>query len=272
MELVYPNYEVIVVDNGSIDDTVKALKQLHPEIKLIEAGRNLGYAGGNNIGIRLAEGEFVFLLNSDVVVKKNTLNELVEAVERDPRIAIAGPLVFADKNYNETWFYPQVFATLSEKTYMMDVKSVVGCALLARKWAITEVGMLDEDYFLYDEEWDWAERMKKAGYRVVCALRSQVFHKIDKNDPYKFLSPIATYYRSRNKFLFARKNFKSPTKQIDFLLSDVFWDYRMRLSWILKKGSIRTLKWYIRGIIDGLSWYVRSQWNKQDVRAIVGQA
>ena len=200
-KLSYPNYEVIVVDNGSIDDTVKTIKILYPEVNLVDVRHNSGYAGGNNIGIRLAKGEFVLILNPDVFVKENALDKLVEVFELDPRVAIAGSLVFSDKNYEKTWFYPQNFKKHSEKMTMVDVESAVGCAILVRKSAIQKVGELDEDYFLYDEERDWGERMKRADYRVVCALKSWVFHKIDKSDPFNILSAVTTYYRNRNKFL-----------------------------------------------------------------------
>ena len=234
----YQNFEVIVVDNGSIDNSGESIRKLFPQVIIIENGKNLGFAEGNNVGIRHAQknqADYIWLLNNDVVVDRNALSSMVEFGEKESRIGILGSKIYY---YDDPELISFAGATINWKKatsphigrgekdigqyeYYREVERVNGCSMLVKKEVLENVGLLDEKYFLYVEEVDWCVRAKKKGYNVYYVPSSKVYHKISmsmgENSTHMF-----AYYNTRNFLYLIRKIFHFPKREI-YLTSAILW-------------------------------------------------
>jgi GT2 family glycosyltransferase len=268
----YSNYETIVVDNGSTDGTVETLKKEGGSIKLVEAKQDLGPAAAFNIGIRNSNGEFFLLLNDDVVVKKDAVTELVHVMESDSRIGVAGSLTYFYDEPNKLWIYPTKFLVEKRHHSHLDVITAIGCAIMIKKAVIDKIGFFDTDYFLYHEEVDFCLRARKQGFRVVCALRSSVYHKIPVNLEIEFRAHaiVNAYYANRNFFLFAKKNYSSTKDRLNFLFQSFLFYPELKsgipqlrnFPWITPLKALIRLKVsflvaYFRGIKAGVAWFLQ---------------
>ena len=218
--LDYPNYEVVVVDNGSTDASVAAIREHFPDVTLIENDENLGFAGGNNVGLHHAlahNADYVLLLNNDTTVARGFLADLIQVTEADAEIGVASPLIFCYDVPDEIWAAGAAIdwangstrrlwagQTAREGETAFDVDFVIGCALLAKREVIETTGFLDSDYYLYYEEADWCVRARHQGYRIVCVPRAKIWHKVSRSTGAN--SPLVAYYMTRNALLFLRKN------------------------------------------------------------------
>jgi len=217
----YENYKVILVDNGSEDDSVKAVKAGFPEVEVVETGKNLGFAGGNNVGIEYAikEGaDYIFLINNDTTVHPDYLKELVEVGESDKKIGAVGSKIYYHGEPNRIWFAGGKINWLRNKgehigldeidegqyDKIKEVGYLTGCALLIKREVVEEVGVLEDDYFLYYEDADYSLRVKNAGYKVIYAPKSKIYHKVSRST--KPGSPSYIYYHARNGLVNARRN------------------------------------------------------------------
>src|SRR5262249_1038138 len=179
----YPNLEVVVVDNASADDTVEVVRERYPWATLIVNDDNLGYVGGNNVGIRyaLAHGaDYVFILNSDTKMTPTCLTELVRIMQSDPHIAITGAKNLYMQNPAFTWgkygvlnWGPMLVRTHGRfvrdypEASPKDVDWVIGNGCMMSREALETVGIFDEEFFQVNEDVDWCVRARKLGYRVV---------------------------------------------------------------------------------------------------------
>jgi GT2 family glycosyltransferase len=207
---------VLVVDNGSTDDSVARLRARVPPVALLELEANFGYAGGNNRAIRhaLGDSDYVWLLNPDVVVAADCLARLVEAAEANPRAAMLGPLVRMREEPlrilsagGRLGSGPPGHRGLGEVDHGQfdapaEVDYVTGCALLARRSAIDAIGLLDERFFLYCEEVDWCHRARAAGFTCLVVPGALAWHPNTLARDAD--SPLVTYYITRNQLLFTR--------------------------------------------------------------------
>ncbi len=219
-ELDYPNFNVLVVDNGSADDSVARIRTVYPDVEILETGENLGYAEGNNVGIRraLADGaEDICVLNNDTEVAPSFLSALVGAME-DPRIGIAGPLVYY-ANPSDMVFsagcdidwrdgvarHRGMGATAAGQqssvlTHSCNVDALAGCGLLVSRAAMERAGLLDPTYFLNFEDIDWCVRIGKCDYGVRYVPEAVMWHKVSATLGQD--SPGNTYYMTRNGLRF----------------------------------------------------------------------
>jgi len=218
-QLSYPHYTIVVVDNGSSDDSVSRIRAAYPNVEVLETGTNLGYAGGNNVGIRYALGQgadYVLLLNDDAVVHPGALSALVDAALAYPRGGFFGPKVYmiedrqrllsAGRVMGNGWDFPhRGIGELDEGQYdqVCEVDALSGCALFVSREPIETVGMLDEDFFVYREDIDWCYRGKQAGFKVLFVPEAKVWHPDTRRRDVD--SPLVTYYISRNHLLFLAK-------------------------------------------------------------------
>ncbi len=202
------------MDNGSTDNSVETIRDAFPNIMLVENGENLGYAGGNNVGIRkslLLAADVICILNNDVVVDNGFLQLLIDVLFETESIGIATPLVINGMNGDLVWAMgaqvdwdtgmvsrvgagDRVLNQQERRAFEVDAAS--GAAMLIRREVIEQVGLFDESFFLYYEEIDYSLRAKAAGFRIVAVPRSVVWHKVSASLGIR--SPIIDYYMLRN--------------------------------------------------------------------------
>lgn len=211
--------EIVVVDNGSRTDETQELRRRHPAAKVIRSERNLGFAGGNNLGIRAATGRHLLLLNNDTEVEDDTLHYLVETLDARPDAAAVCPKIrfhAAPRTIQFAGYTPLTRLTLrnalvgfgqpDDGTYDTPHATpyIHGAAVMVRREAIDRAGYMPECYFLYYEELDWSERFREQGYTLLYDPRCTVFHKESATTGQ--CSALRTYYLTRNRLLFASRN------------------------------------------------------------------
>lgn len=215
----YSNKRVIVVDNGSSDDSLKVIKSNFPEVAVIETGENLGFTGGNNVGIRraIADGaDYVYVLNNDTTVEPDSLSALVDAAERMPTVGLLAPVMHYFEPPRDIWFAGSQIA-LSKGLAFHDnsrnpnrndspyeVPWVSGCAMLMPCKLADDLGGFDDRYFLTSEDVDLSLRVRQAGYSVVTVPAARIYHKGGKSG--KRISGIGYYYVVRNKLLLVKSH------------------------------------------------------------------
>jgi len=221
-EMDYSNYEIVVVDNGSVDDSVDAILTQHPDITLLQTGVNLGYAGGNNVGIRwaLKQGaDYILLLNNDTIVAADLLSAFVNAANQLPTGSVLGAKIYFYDKPDIIWFAGgrwQVnnnrFEHIgggqldnSEFNKITQVDYVTGCALFVDSETLKEVGFLDEDFFLYFEETDWCYRAREKDHKCYVIPKAKLWHKASSSFGGAY-SPQVKYFMTRNKLLWAKKH------------------------------------------------------------------
>lgn len=223
-ELERTEAEVFVVDNGSIDGSEEAVRMGFPQVSLIANRRNVGYAKANNQAIKLSQGRYVLLLNPDTRVKEGALEPLLRFMKGCPEAGGAGAqLLNGDgSKQNSIATFPSLSTELLNKSLLrrlfpdrfpgkernyaepIEVDSVIGACMMVRREAIEQVGMLDEDYFLFLEETDWCFRMRKAGWKVYHVPEAEVIHFQGKSAEQNKKRAKVEYYRSR--YLFFKKH------------------------------------------------------------------
>jgi len=244
----YPNFEVIVVDNGSEGDDVSLLKQrLGDSIRLIVNDKNSGFAGGCNIGIKdaLARGaDYVVLLNNDTVVAPDFIEGLVRVAQSDERVGIAGGKVFCYELPELIWFAGGIINYRTGRTpirgsgeadkgqfdEIVRVDWISGCFMFISRDVLQAVGLLDERFFFGWEDVDLCVRAARKGFKVLFVPESRIWHKgfgIDKRDR---LMGMPVYYATRGQFLFMDKHFAKPQLAVAWLYFAVtfprcVWDY-----------------------------------------------
>ncbi|HEY1801716.1 MAG TPA: glycosyltransferase family 2 protein [Terriglobales bacterium] len=188
-ECDYPNLRIIVVDNGSTNDSIDRIQAAHPDILLLESKENLGFAGGNNVGIRYAldhGADCVWLLNNDTKPSPDALSELVAKALTDDKIgAVASVTYFSDSPANvEAWAGARVNLAIGYSQNSRVPRddswfhSLNGTSMLISCEAIKEAGLLDEGFFLYWEDTEFCLRLRKQGWRIAPAPESKVLHKV----------------------------------------------------------------------------------------------
>jgi len=214
--------EVIVVDNGSQDGSVDAVRGAFPEVELIALDSNRGFAGGNNAGLSRARGRYLALVNTDVSVEPDTFERIITGLEEHPEAGAAGvQLLHPDgRLQNSIHAFPSVWLELAP-TWLLElalpkrfpskrrppqapvvVESVLGAVFVVRREVLEEVGPLCEDYFFFLEETDWCWRMAKRGWQVLHLPDVRVVHESGASSKRK--NPVATrieYSRSLDRFL-----------------------------------------------------------------------
>ena len=220
-ELDYAGKRIIAVDNGSTDDSVAQIRARFPDVTLIETGENLGYAEGNNVGLRralAADCDYVFILNNDVLLAHDALSQLIAVMEADPGVGMAGPAVFyadppdrlfsagstIDWRYGSTVHVEATGTPAGGAALPADVDFLVGCAVCVRRDVIEATGGLDPAFYLNYEDVDWCVRVRRAGWRVVCVPAAKIWHKTSAS--LGMGSPRNTYYMTRNALLFFARN------------------------------------------------------------------
>jgi GT2 family glycosyltransferase len=216
----YPDCQVLIVDNGSPDHSADRLRAALPDVELLALDDNLGYAAGNNRGLahalRLGYA-YAWILNPDTRVAPDTLAALVDAAESHPRAALLGPTVYMRHAPDRILSAGGILrdgcvadhrgtgeTDAGQFDALTEVDFVTGCCILARRQAVETIGLLDERFYLYQEEVDWCRRSRDAGFAVLHVPAARVWHPDTLSRD--ALSPLVTYYIARNTLLFARKH------------------------------------------------------------------
>lgn len=219
-KITYKNIETIVVDNGSKKDDPEIIHEKYPDVKYIKSEKNLGFAGGNNLGIKASKGKYCLFINNDTEVEKGFLEPLVDCLEKDNTIGMVSPKIrffHTPDTIQYAGYTPMNPFTLRQELigYRIvdkgqfdkggETYSIHGAAVMVPMRVIKEVGMMAEVYFLYYEEHDWSFRIKKAGYKIVYLPASLVLHKESISTGRN--SPLKIHYIARNRILYARRNY-----------------------------------------------------------------
>lgn len=213
----YDHYNVILVDNGSEDGTVDAVRSVYPGVVVIENGANLGFGAASNRGIGYAVRhlyDYALFLNNDATVATDTIGLLVERARLDRSTGAVGPVILNSAHEGEIWFRG---ADLSLLTGLLryrgpgrdgpftEVDAISGCAALVKVDALLKCGRFDESYFMYAEDTDLCIRLKRAGYRILVDNTAKAWHKIGRTIGGAG-SPNYVYYITRSRLMFMKKN------------------------------------------------------------------
>jgi GT2 family glycosyltransferase len=186
--LTYPNYEIVVLDNASTNDSVARIREAHPDVILIETGANLGFAGGNNVGIRYAldrGADYIWLLNNDTVVDSNALTALVENAEADSKVGVVGSVIYYmhEPTRIQAWGGGRVDLWLGISRHFdrpvsnEKIDYITGASFLVRTEVFRQIGLLDDCFFMYWEDADFCLRARRVGWKISVASMSKIFHK-----------------------------------------------------------------------------------------------
>jgi len=256
--------EVIVVDNASNNQEAEAITKRYPQVKVIQSKQNLGFAGGNNLGIQAAQGKYLFLVNNDTVFKDFNVLALIDRMESSPNIAIVCPKIRFAWGNNPIQFAG--YTPLSKITVrncaigfgeedhgQYDTAHPTpyahGAAMLIRRNAIEKVGLMPECFFLYYEELDWSMMFTRAGYQILYEPNCTIYHKESQTTGQN--SPLRTYYLTRNRLLLVRRNPQEFNKPLAYLyligivsIRDIL-KYTFTARFELLKATIRALWHFI---------------------------
>lgn len=217
--LTWPNLRIVVVDNASTDGSEAILRERLHDVEIIQSGANLGFAGGNNVGIRYAlksGADYVWLLNNDAEAAPEALAELVEAMEGNANVAMAGSKIFLHHDSQRLQFAGGLWEKGRLRLRMLGANqldlgqfdercerdSVSGCSMLVRASTIQDIGLMDESYFLYWEDTEWCARARQKGYRILFVPKSHVWHKVSASTGKSAFAQH--YYFIRNGLFFLR--------------------------------------------------------------------
>lgn len=226
----YP-VEIIVVDNGSQDNPVPWWRAKYPSVKFIRSEINLGFAGGNNLGIMEAKGDYLFFVNNDTEFTENLVDLLAATLDEHPETGIVSPKI---RYYDQ----PEIlqYAGFTQMNYTTARNNCIGqfetdkgqydnltgetgyahgAAMMVRAKAIKKAGMMPEIYFLYYEEMDWCEMIKRAGYTIRVNMQALIYHKESVSVGGR--SAMKEYYMNRNRILFVRRNSPPGAKALFWL-------------------------------------------------------
>jgi GT2 family glycosyltransferase len=224
----YRNAQVIVVDNGSGDESVALFRQHFPEVQVLETGANLGYAGGNNVGIRYAleqGAEYICILNNDVTVTPDFLAPLLAVLHQHPDVGVVTPTIAGVKTPDRVWtlganidwragevrrLYTDESVSAVQDIDPFEVDVAPGSAELIRQEVFKTAGLLDETFFLYYEESDWCLAVRRAGHRILAVPASVVLHAASST--LGQTSPIIDYYMLRNRLRFISRQWSGLTR------------------------------------------------------------
>lgn len=253
--------EVIVVDNGSANNEAETIAARYSNVKCIRSERNLGFAGGNNLGIRHAHGKYLFFVNNDTEVSMDDIDRLIKRIDTSEHIGIVCPKIrfyYGERHIQYAGFTSMSRITCRNRGIGYDETDqgqydtarptafAHGAAMMVRKDTIDKVGPMPECYFLYYEEMDWSMMMKRYGYQIWYEPSATVFHKESQSTGAN--SPLKTYYLTRNRLLFIKRN-SEHFRLLSYLYMICIVGTRDIIKNVLC-GKIKLAKATINGVID----------------------
>lgn len=271
----YIEFELIIIDNGSVNEPINPLVEKYPMVCFIISKENLGFAGGNNLGIEKAKGEFLFFLNNDTEIFDDTIGILVEHYKKQPNCGMLSPKIkYHDTNTiqyagsgeinlytgrNKRLGYKEEDNGQFDNVYQTEI--IHGAAMMVSRRLISIIGMMPAEFFLYYEEIDWCQQAKNAGFEIWFNGNSTVYHKesmsIGKN------SPLKTYYMARNRLLYMRRH-THGIKKLSWIAFFILFSFPKNLlvfalhkDWKNLEGFLKGVKWNLFNKYS-LSHYLKS--------------
>jgi GT2 family glycosyltransferase len=217
----YQNYEIVLIDNGSPNDSENQLRKQFPDLTFFQTGNNLGYTGGINYGIKkVLQGnpEFVLVINPDTTVEPSFLDHLVAGMVGNPNAAIVGGTIFHSNDKNKIWyaggkllpwrglahhFTSLVEGAVTPQEKFIRVTFVTGCLMLIRVSALNNIGLLDDRFFMYYDDIEYCSRAQRLGYILLYVPEAKILHNIVCVDK----AVYKLYYSMRNRYLLIRTAF-----------------------------------------------------------------
>jgi len=255
--------EVIVVDNASTQDEATEIGKRYPQVKVIKSDKNLGFAGGNNLGIKAAHGKYLFFINNDTILSQpSALSLLITRLESSTQIGMVCPKIrftWDKQPIQYAGYTPLSKITLRNKSIGFGEKDngqydtpyptpyAHGAAMMVKQEVIEKAGVMPECYFLYYEELDWSLMIRRAGYEIWYEPSCTIFHKESQTTGQQ--SPLKAYYITRNRLLFAQRNINGGKKHLTYLYLIGIVSVRDILKY-LSKGHINMAKAVMKGIKD----------------------
>lgn len=216
----YAALEIIVVDNASKENPVPTWQTKYPDIKFIRSEVNLGFAGGNNLGIKEATGDYLFLVNNDTEFTEGLVQKLADILDTHPEVGMISPMIkyYSNKELIQYAGYtPMNYYTCANSCIGLRQKDegqfdhitgptayCHGACMMIKKEAIDKAGLMAENFFLYYEEVDWCEHILRAGYKAWVNTEALIYHKESVSVGKK--SGLKVYFMTRNRILFTRRN------------------------------------------------------------------
>lgn len=244
-DITYKNYKIVIVDNASTDDSEKMLNKSFSKHHIIQTGKNLGFAGGNNIGIKYAiqnNAEYILLLNNDTIVDKDFLGYLVKGFSLHENVGMVGAKIYYYDMPNKVWYAGGKFNRLRAKgehcvididTNYKEVEFITGCLQLISVNALKKVGLMEEKYFLYYEDVDYCFRFMDNGYKLIYSKESKIYHKCGGSANYK--SPLSIFYSNRNRYIFINTYLNGLSK----ILAKTNYFIELLVKFIIYRGENR---------------------------------
>ena len=259
--LLSPGVEVVLVDNGSEVFHEAEFKSVYPELIYIRSEINLGFAGGNNLALEAAKGDYLLFLNNDTEVTANLCEVLTSTLDDDPKIGIISPMLlyfdrpdlvqyagFSSMNYltgrnKDLGRLQQDHGQYNEVS--METGYCHGAAMMCRSADLQQIGRMSDAFFLYYEELDWCEHFKRAGKKIWFTGKTRVYHKESISVGKE--SPIKTYFMTRNRMLFIRRN-SNLVNTLTFSIYFIFIASAKQVLTYVFKGRIDLAKWVLKGV------------------------
>lgn len=259
------SYEIIVVDNASRENEAVKIKSRYPFVTTVRSEKNLGFSGGNNLGIKVAKGQYLFLINNDTYIESDGFNHLIKRLESRKEIGAVSPKIrfaFPPQNIQFAGFTPLSPITIRNEIIGFDCPDndtfniahttpyLHGAALMVKREIIEKVGLMPEIYFLYYEELDWCTHITNAGYELWYEPRCTVFHKESQSTGQ--LSKLRTYYMTRNRLLYTRRNRTGSKRLLSILYQSTIAAGKNSLQYVLKgRFDLAAAIW--KGVIKSFS-------------------
>ena len=221
--------EVIVVDNASDHQEPEQISSKYPYVKVVKSDKNLGFAGGNNLGIKASSGKYLFLINNDTYFENFNIQALIDRLNSDPNIGIVCPKIkfaWAPQPIQFAGYTPLSKITIRNQAIGFGEEDhgqyetahptpyAHGAAMLIKREAIDKVGLMPECYFLYYEELDWSMMFTRAGYQIWYEPKCTIYHKESQATGQN--SPLRTYFITRNRLRLVKRNYQGLTKWLSY--------------------------------------------------------
>lgn len=269
----YKNYEIVIVDNASTDNTLKILEEKYRDkIKFIKSDKNLMAGGGRNLGAKHSEGKYLLFIDSDNIIDKEMINELIKKIDSLNNAGMVGPLMYFYKDPKRIWWAGSTINLWTSKTTYIGINEIdknqynlirkvsyIPNIFMIKKNIWDKVDGINENYVMHYEESDLAEKIKKIGYKIYMIPTAKTWHNVpvEKNNDFWIRTLggsenlTRNYLTARNRILFINKN-ANFLQNLVFLfiflpLFTIFYLYK-----ILKTGNYKIAYIYLKGTIDGI--------------------